>query len=219
STTAPVRADRNRRAALTLIAGIAVLALAVAGLTYALLNRGGDRDKAGGEGTTSQTSGGTSPRETEDENASGGGRSPTPSPSGSDTPSAAPQSVKVSLAGSNLEYSGSCPPPSGQAPSFTATFTVGRLPAQVSYRWVSKDGEVMDQGWKTLSFPEGGGRTKQDRAFVTTYDESGTFENEISVEVRDPVETKSNSVPFSVTCVTETPTGGVSPSPTVSPSS
>jgi hypothetical protein len=96
---------------------------------------------------------------------------------------------------------------------------VGRLPAQVSYRWVSEDGEVMDQGWKTLSFPEGGGRTKQDRAFVTTDDEGGTFENEISVEVRDPVETKSNSVAFSVTCVTETPTGGVSPSPTVSPSS
>ncbi|AZQ33722.1 serine/threonine protein kinase [Streptomyces cyaneochromogenes] len=218
-TTAPVRPDRNRRAAVVLIAGVAALALAVAGLTYALLNRGGDGDKARGDETTSQTGGGTSPAETEDENASGGGQSPTPSPSDSDTPSAAPQSVKVTLAGSNLEYSGSCPPPNGEAPAFTATFTVGRLPAEVTYRWVSRDGDVMDQGWKTLSFPEGGERTKQDKAFVTTYDDSGTFENEIGVEVRDPVETKSDSVPFSVTCVTETPTGGVSPSPSGSPGS
>ncbi|MFI6015715.1 serine/threonine-protein kinase [Streptomyces sp. NPDC051243] len=219
SATAPVRPDRNRRAALVLIAGIAALALAVAGLTYALLNGGDDGRNAGGGETTGQTGGGTSPTETEDEKPSGGDRSPTPSPSGSDTPSAAPQSVRVALAGANTEYSGACPPSREEAPAFTATFTVGKLPAQVTYRWVSADGNVMDQGWKTLSFPEGEGRTKQDRAFVTTYDESGTFENEISVEVRDPVETKSNSVPFSVTCVTETPTGGVSPSPTASPSS
>ncbi|WP_369168232.1 serine/threonine-protein kinase [Streptomyces sp. R28] len=212
------RPDRNRRAVVALIAGLAALALALAGLTYALLNRGGNGDEAGG-GTTSEVSGGSAP--TEDENTGGGDRTPTPSasPSSSPTTAPAPQSVKVTLAGAGTEYSGSCPPPSGQAPSFTATFTVGRLPAQVSYRWVSEDGKVMDQGWKTLSFPEGGGRTKQDRAFVTTDDEGGTFENEISVEVRDPVETKSNSVAFSVTCVTETPTGGVSPSPTVSPSS
>ncbi|MEY9990176.1 serine/threonine protein kinase [Streptomyces sp. V4I8] len=218
--TAPVRPDRDRRARVVLIAGVTALALAVAGLTYALLNREDDNGgKAGGESTTSQTTGGTSPTESasEDESASGGGRSPTPSPSSSRTTTPPPQSVRVSLTGSDTEYSGACPPPSGDAPAFTATFTVGRLPAQVSYRWVSKDGDVMDQGWKTLSFPEGGGRTKQDRAFVTTYDDSGTFESEISVEVRDPVETKSDSVPFSVTCVTETPTDGVSPTPTESP--
>ncbi|MGF0172667.1 serine/threonine-protein kinase [Streptomyces sp. Marseille-Q5077] len=217
--TAPVRPERNRRAAVVLIAGIAAVALAVAGLTYALLNRGdGNGGDAGGQETTTQTGGGTSPTETDDEGATDEGRSPTPGPSSSRT-TPAPQSVKVTLAGANTEYSGSCPPPDGQAPAFTATFTVGRLPAQVSYRWVSQDGEVMDQGWKTLSFPEGGGRTKQDRAFVTTYDDSGTFENEISVEVRDPVGTKSNSVPFSVTCETETPTDGVSPTPTGSPGS
>ncbi|WP_328882659.1 serine/threonine-protein kinase [Streptomyces sp. NBC_00299] len=217
--TAPVRPERRRRAALVLIAGIAAVALAVAGLTYALLNRGDDGGgDAGGQETTTQTGEGTSPTETDDENATDGGQSPTPSPSSSRT-TPAPQSVKVTLAGANTEYAGSCPPPDGRAPAFTATFTVGRLPAQVSYRWVSQDGEVMDQGWKTLSFPEGGGRTKQDRAFVTTYDDSGTFENEISVEVRDPVETKSNSVPFSVTCETETPTDGVSQTPTGSPGS
>jgi serine/threonine protein kinase len=219
---APVRPDRDRRARYVLIAGVTALALAVGGLTYALLNRGDDNGgKTGGERTDSQTGGGVSPTGTDtgDENTAGGDRTPTPSPSSSRTTAAPPQSVRVSLTGSGTEYSGPCPPPGGEAPAFTATFTVGRLPAQVSYRWVSKDGEVMDQGWKTLSFPAGGGRTKQDRAFVTTDDETGTFENEISVEVRDPVETKSNSVPFSVTCETETPTGGVSPTPTESPGS
>ncbi|MER7376693.1 serine/threonine-protein kinase [Streptomyces lanatus] len=218
-TTTPVRPDRNRRAALTLIAGIAVLALAVAGLTYALLNRDDGGGDAGNQGTNTQKGGGTSPTATATETETGdegtGGENPEPSPSRTNTP---PQSVQVALAGSNLEYSGACPPPSGQAPAFTATFTVGRLPAQVTYRWVSEDGDVMDQGWKTLSFPEGGGRSKQDRAFVTTHDDSGTFESEISVEVRDPVETKSDSVAFSVTCETETPTGGVSPTPTETPS-
>lgn len=94
---------------------------------------------------------------------------------------------------------------------------MGSLPSEVTYRWVSKDGEIMDQGWKTLSFPAGGGLTKQDTAFVTTNDENGSLENEISVEVRSPVETTSNSVPFSVTCVTETPPDGASAS--ASPSS
>ncbi|CAM5389707.1 protein kinase [Streptomyces purpurascens] len=48
---------------------------------------------------------------------------------------------------------------------------------------------------------------------VTTDAESGAFENEISVEVREPVRTTSEGVPFSVTCETETPTDGASPSP------
>lgn len=212
--TAPARPDRNRRAAAVLIAGALALALAVAGLTYALLNRGDGGGNEGGGNATGRTQDPTSQAETEDENTTGGDDTAKPSPSRSRTTAPPAQSVRVTLAGSHTEYSGACPPPTGAAPAFTATFTVGRLPAEVSYRWVSEDGEVLDQGWKTLSFPEGGGRTKQDRVFLTTYDESGTFESEIGVEVRDPVETKSESVPFSVTCVTETPTDGVSPSPT-----
>ncbi|MEV6173620.1 serine/threonine-protein kinase [Streptomyces sp. NPDC051954] len=216
TTTTTQEPGRNRRAAIALIAGVAAIALAVAGLTYALLNKEDDGGDQGGGTTTSQTSEGSTP--SDDDNAAGGADSPTPSPSGDGTTSAAPQqSVRVSLAGSDTEYSGPCPPPNDEAPAFTATFTVGQLPAEVSYRWVSKDGEVMDQGWKTLSFPEGGSRTKQDRAFVTTYDDNGTFENEISVEVRNPVETDSNSVPFSVTCESETPTDGASSSASVSP--
>jgi hypothetical protein len=147
-----------------------------------------------------------------------GSPEPTPSRSSASTSAAPQQSVRVSLAGAHTEYSGTCPPGRDEAPAFTATFTVGTLPAEVSYRWVSRDGEVMDAGWKTLSFPEGGGATKQDTAFVTTNDDSGSFENEISVEVRDPVHATSNSVPFSVTCVSEAPSDDeASPSTSATP--
>ncbi|MGW5634580.1 serine/threonine-protein kinase [Streptomyces sp. NPDC003832] len=206
---------RNRRAGYALVAGVAALALAIAGLTYALLNQDDDGTEGGGTGATT---GVTQPEDTPSEKDADdtGGGDPTPSPSRSESDTPVPQSVQVTLTGAHTEYEGACPPAQEQAPAFTATFTVGRLPAEVSYRWVSRDGDVMDSGWKTLSFPEGGSRTRQDRAFVTTGEEGGTFENEIGVEVRDPVETKSNSVPFSVTCVTETPTGGVSASPSPS---
>jgi len=203
----PREPERNRRAGLVLAIGVVVLALAIGGLTYALMNH----DKGGGGKSKAErprTDTGTSPTVA---HSTPGSPTPSPSRSASSTP---PQSVTVTLAGSNTDYSGSCPPAQGDAPTFTATFTVGRLPAEVTYRWVSKDGQVMDRGWKTLSFPEGGGRTKQDTAFVTTYDSSGTFRNSISVEVRSPKQTTSNSVPFSVTCVAETPTGGASPSGT-----
>ncbi|MFB8759957.1 serine/threonine-protein kinase [Streptomyces nigra] len=209
--TAPVRSGRDRRAAPVLVAGVVVLALAVGGLTYALLNRGGDGGKAAGGETATATGGRTTATGTKEEPATKK-PTPTPSPSRSASPSAAPQSVRVSVTGSHTDYSGACPPPRGQAPVFTATFTVGRLPAQVTYRWVSEDGDVLDEDWKTLSFPADGERTRQDRVFLTTYDGSGTFASGIAVEVRDPVRTKSASVPFSVTCASETPSGGVSPS-------
>ncbi|MFD3503378.1 protein kinase [Streptomyces sp. NPDC058676] len=210
------RPHRNRRAAVVLIAGIAALALAIGGLMYALLN--GDDGKEA-EGPKNETSGLSSPSVSDPDpsDTAEPSRSPSPSPSGSPTTAAPPPSVQVTVAGSHTEYTGTCPPPQGEAPAFTATLTVGSLPSEVTYRWVSKDGEIMDQDWKTLSFPKGGGLTRQDTAFVTTNGESGNLENEIGVEVRSPVETTSNSVPFSVTCVTETPSNGASAS--TSPSS
>ncbi|MFE9971509.1 serine/threonine-protein kinase [Streptomyces hirsutus] len=221
--TAVARPGRSRRAAVVLVTGVTVLALALAGLTYALLNRGdgvegrtggaspsartGDGDGTGTEGGTGRT-GGPAPTASEHDGKKGegngddGGESPPPQ-----------QSVRVTVKGTHTEYSGACPPPKEQSPSFTATFTVGRLPAEVSYRWVGEDDSVADPGWRTLSFPEGGGRTKQDTVIVTTYLESGTLENSIGVEVREPVHTTSDPVPFSVTCETETPPDGASSSP------
>ncbi|MFH9712277.1 serine/threonine-protein kinase [Streptomyces luteogriseus] len=211
ATTTATGRDGERRAGRVLVAGVIALALAVGGLTYVLLNDGDGsdgNDQGGGNGTPTATK--SPPRNTGTEKSS---PSPTPTPSESKESSAPAQSVRVALQGRRTDYSGPCPPPNARAPEFTATLTVGRLPAEVSYRWVTQDGQVLDGGWKTLSFAEGGGRSKRDTVRVTTEERSGTFENEIGVEVREPVRTTSESVPFSVTCETETPSGGASPSP------
>jgi hypothetical protein len=218
-TAPPEPPERNRRAAVVLVAGLAALALAIAGLTYALVNRedGGD---GGNSGTSSgsahsNSAGGGSSNTSEKSTASGaaptGKESSTPASSGASTPPPA-QSVGVTVTGAHTDYSGTCPPPQSQSPTFTATFTVGRVPADVSYRWVTKTGQVSDPGWKTVSFTAGGGKTKQRQVVVTTYDAGGSVRNEIGVEVRGPVRTTSNSVPFTVTCEAETPSGGASPS-------
>jgi hypothetical protein len=200
-----------------LVAGLVALALALAGLTYALLHHENTGDAAGGGSSRSgavlspSPAPRTAPRTTNPSPTSG-----TSGNSASRTASA--QSVTVTVAGARTEYDGACPPPRAQAPSFTATFTVGRLPAHVSYRWVAKGGAVADGGWRTLSFPAGGGRSRQERVAVTTYSGGGTLRDAVGVEVRDPVRARSNTVPFSVTCASETPTGGASGSASASAS-
>ncbi|QJT00727.1 serine/threonine protein kinase [Streptomyces asoensis] len=209
--------DRSRRAGVALVAGVVVLALAVAGLTYGLLNRDdGDGDTGGGVTNSTTDILSSPPTQPETSAESSDSPSPSPSPSESESSEAPAQTVSVTVAGAHTDYSGSCPPPDADAPAFTATITVGQLPATVSYRWVSKDGELSGQTWKTLDFSSGGGKSKQDKVILSTYAESGTYENSIAVEVRDPVQKTSNSVPFSVTCETETPTDGASPSPSAS---
>ena len=221
ATTTTAEPARNRRAAVVLIAGLAALALAIGGLTYALLN-GNDGGGSHNNGSTKESgsagssSGGNSSTQSSPQSGSGGPSSSSPSSSATRTQPV--QSVSVRVTGSHTDYSGSCPPPEAQAPTFTATFTVGRVPVDVDYRWVTKTGEVSDPGWKTLSFPAGGAKTQQKTVIVTTYDAGGTYNNEISVEVRSPLHATSDSVPFSVTCETETPTGGASASTSSSPS-
>ncbi|MFE0985702.1 serine/threonine-protein kinase [Streptomyces rochei] len=217
---------RDRRARAVLVAGLAVLVLALAGLTYTLVDRSGGGDGAEGSGGSPEPGASTpAPSRT----GSSGEPSPSAS-SGSSGPESGrpPQSVRVSVAGAHTEYEGSCPPPHGRTPAFTATFTVDRLPARVGYRWVTDDGSVSDPGWRTLSFPADGDRSRQDTVVVTTHEESGTFEGAVRVEVREPVGATSNAVAFSVTCVTrtetetepgtKTPTGGASSSSSPSPS-
>ncbi|MFI6250993.1 serine/threonine-protein kinase [Streptomyces sp. NPDC051016] len=215
----PPAADRssnrssNRSAGTVLLIGLVLVALALGGLTYALLNHGngdGDGNNAGPSQSASNLSSPAPSRSSATKE-----ESPSASASASSEPA---QSVKVSVAGSRTDYSGSCPPSSAQAPTFTATFTVGSVPVDVQYRWVLKNGNLDDQGWKTLSFPDGGGRSQQTRVTVTTWSDSGTLNDAIAVEVRSPVRTTSNSVPFSVTCTgaTETPTDGASASPSPS---
>jgi serine/threonine protein kinase len=224
ATTTPEVPARNRRAAVVLIAGMVALALALGGLTYALLNRDSGGNGNSGSGNTSNSGGpnnasggggsggGNSNSESGNTGDVGGGSPSTSAPGGGRTTTPPAQSVQVTVTGRHTDYSGACPPPADQAPAFTATFTVGRVPVDVEYRWVTKTGDVTDPSWKTLSFPAGGGRTQQKTVVATTYDTSGTFQNEISVEVRAPVHVTSNSVPFSITCATETPTDEASAS-------
>ncbi|MFE3638965.1 serine/threonine protein kinase, partial [Streptomyces sp. NPDC059168] len=221
--------ERGRRAGPLLVAGLLAVVLAAAGLTYALRDHGGGRAGDGthagrADGTRSGATGTAADTDTRPDTGA-----PSPAPSGGAAGegttsegaagSRPAQSVHVALAGAHTEYVGSCPPPDASAPAFTATFTVGRLPARVEYRWTLAHGSVSDPGWKTLAFPAGGTRSGQVRVTVTAYADGGTTENEIGVEVRAPVRTTSNTVPFSVSCTTatETPSDGASASPSDSP--
>lgn len=212
--TPPPASDRdgNRRAGTVLLVGLVLVALALGGLTYALLNHDNGDGGGGNAGASQSASNLSSPAPSQSSRAA------SKSPSASASSSAPEQSVKVSVTGSRTDYSGSCPPSTAQAPTFTATITVGSVPEDVQYRWVLKNGKLDDQGWKTLSFPDGGGKSRQTGVTVTTWSDSGTLSDAIAVEVRSPVETTSNSVPFSVTCTktTETPTDGASASPSPS---
>ncbi|MER5935809.1 serine/threonine-protein kinase [Streptomyces sp. NPDC001928] len=110
------------------------------------------------------------------------------------------QQVRATVTGENTTYVGECSPPADQAPTFTATFAVDEAPARITYRWVSKDGSVVDREWRSLSFPSGGNRTGRDVVRLTAYSKAGTFTSEIGVEVKGSEGTTSNTVPFSVTC-------------------
>ncbi|MEU6994316.1 serine/threonine-protein kinase [Streptomyces sp. NPDC046465] len=228
---------RSRRAVVALVAGLVVLALALGGITYALVNRdGGDGDNSSGSdsgGKSSSGQGGDSSASQDPGSGSAGAGSSSSSDGDGDeskstngggggngggnhggTTAPPAQSVKVYVAGAHTRYEGACPPAPGQAPSFTATFTVGRAPATVQYRWVTRSGQSGDPGWKTLSFASGGGKTRQVNHVETAYDTGGgTYENTISVQVRSPVTTTSNAVAYSVSCAQETPTGGASYTP------
>jgi hypothetical protein len=170
---------------------VSLCVLALAGVGYVLMNDGngsGDRQSAG------NTTAGAGSASKNAENATAAGTQ------GDGQGASATLGVRVTVTGSHTTYSGPCPPPSEQAPTFTATFSVDRLPAQFSYRWVSKDGSVTDPHWRTLVFSDDGGLSKQDTVSLSTWAEAGKLESEIGVELKAPLQGKSNTVPLSLTC-------------------
>ncbi|MFG2524565.1 protein kinase [Streptomyces sp. NPDC048527] len=219
---ATTQQERPRRSVAVLLAGVVALLLALGGLTYALMNRGDGSDNSeGGSGSSGGSSSGPSHSPSEDDSKGGGGGSPSGDDStgkggGAEHSTPPQQSVRVSVSAVRGSYSGTCPPPGNGAPAFRATFTVGRVPVDVQYRWVTASGESSDPGWKTLSFASGGPRTRSVDHVETGYTDGATLHNQVSVEVRAPVRATSNSVAYAVTCKTESPTGGTSPSPSPS---
>ncbi|MFD9258062.1 serine/threonine-protein kinase [Streptomyces sp. NPDC059538] len=107
--------------------------------------------------------------------------------------------VRVSVAGANTTYTGSCPTPESRAPAFTATFTAPE-PTLISYRWVSGDGSVVDPHWRTMSIGDKANPTGHDTVRLTTYTKAGTLTTGMAVELQSPTRTLSNPVPFSITC-------------------
>ncbi|MGW6831880.1 serine/threonine-protein kinase [Streptomyces sp. NPDC054949] len=119
--------------------------------------------------------------------------------SGNDGDTATGSGVRMSVAGANTTYTGSCPTPEGRAPAFTATFTASE-PTLISYRWVSGDGSVVDPHWRTLSIGDKANPTGHDTVRLTTYTKAGTLTTGMAVELQSPTRTLSNPVPFSITC-------------------
>ncbi|WP_020123936.1 serine/threonine-protein kinase [Streptomyces canus] len=119
---------------------------------------------------------------------------------GVETAGSASRPVSVAVTGGATTYDGSCPSEDSQAPRFTATFKTDRAPVQFSYRWVSDNGAVVDREWRTLSFREGDPTTKTEMVRLSTWAQEGTLKSAMSVEIKSPFGTKSNSVSFVITC-------------------
>ncbi|WP_326757567.1 serine/threonine protein kinase [Streptomyces phaeochromogenes] len=197
---APEAPRHNRRITAVLVAGAVACVVGIAGLGYALTGQGDD-----GTADTNQANATGSPSASPSTNADSGSKDdaePAAAPSSDQQgqESAGAQMIRVTVTGANTTYSGVCPPPAEQAPTFTVTFAVDQAPAELTYRWVSKDGSVVDREWRTVTFPEGGDRTGQDTVRLTAWHKSGTFKSEIGVQVKGPELTSSNTVPFSITC-------------------
>lgn len=217
--------DRPRRAALVLIAGIAALALALGGLAYALLNRDNDKEPTGssqGNGDSQGSGGGGSTGSGDSSGGSGGSTESSPGDdtggggedtggsgggNGGTTTTPPPEhSVTVTLERDNGDYTGPCPPADADYPHFTATFTVGRVPVTVEYRWVAEPAGTTDAGWKTLEF--GGDKTQQINHVEAGYPSEGTYEGTLKVEVRKPVAAQSDTVTYTITCEDVPPADG-----------
>ncbi|RRR82923.1 serine/threonine-protein kinase [Streptomyces sp. RP5T] len=114
--------------------------------------------------------------------------------------SSASQPVSVAITGKATTFDGRCPGGAGQAPWFTATFKTDQAPLQFSYRWVSDSGAVVDGQWRTMSFREGDPTSRTETVRLSTWAQEGTLTSTMAVEIKSPFDTRSNSVPFSITC-------------------
>ncbi|MEV4948497.1 serine/threonine-protein kinase [Streptomyces sp. NPDC053755] len=232
----PAAGDERRqgRAGVLLVAGIVLLLIAGGLVAYALLR---DEGPGGGTGTGAGATSGV-PGPTPPPARTSGAPSDSPGTATTTTATATTtatttatatatatttatttvtgtppaQTVLVYVTAVRGGYTGPCPPPADEAPAFTATFAVGGTPASVEYRWATESGESSTGAWRTLEFTADGPRQRRVGHTEPTYRAGGTRRDRMRVEVRAPVEVRSNPVRFSVTCEEATPTGGAASS-------
>ncbi|GAA2080573.1 serine/threonine-protein kinase [Streptomyces albiaxialis] len=150
---------------------------------------GGEEHTASTGGDSGSPDGGDGGHEDggSDGNGNGGGGKP-------------PQKVTVTLHAVRDSYEGACPPPQAEAPYFTGSITVTKLPTKVEYRWYTGSGKSSDPGWKTLTYPAGGAKQRTVNHTETAYEPGGARSDWISLEVRAPQQAESGHVKFTITC-------------------
>ncbi|MFD5620121.1 serine/threonine-protein kinase [Streptomyces yangpuensis] len=194
-----------------LAVGIVLLLLALAALGWILLKDLGDKGgHAGSRGAptkpvTTAPAATTAPADT----------APASAPA-SASASAAGQHVSVYVDAVRTTYTGSCPPPAGHAPAFSATVEVERVPVVLEYRWATRSGRSSGPGWQSVTYEAAGPRSRRLEHDELTHDPGARFEDAVRLEVRGPAEVATAWVATSVTCEEATPTGGAT-SPGTSP--
>ncbi|MFJ7156858.1 serine/threonine-protein kinase [Streptomyces sp. NPDC101118] len=201
--------ERGSRAGAVLTAGILVLLLGLAALAWVVY----DRTHRDGAGSSGGSGGATSAPATVPGATTGAPPSSAspPGPSAGGGTTAPGQGVRVSVHAVRAHYAGPCPPPSGAGPEFTGTVEVVRLPARVEYRWVTRSSAHAPGGWQAEVYGVDGGRSRTFAYAVSGLRPGDVVEDAVRLEVRLPVRGESAWVAYTVTCDTETPTGGVSP--------
>ncbi|WP_405446658.1 serine/threonine-protein kinase [Streptomyces erythrochromogenes] len=196
-----------------LVVGIVVLLLALAALGWVLLKDFGDEDGRGGSGGA-PTGSATAPATTAPT-----ATAPTSAPASPSTPAspAAGPHVAVYVDAVRTKYAGSCPPPAGGAPAFSATVEVDRVPVVLEYRWATRSGRTSGPGWQSVTYEAAGPKSRRLEHTEHTHVPGEVFEDAVRLEVRGPAEVATEWVATSVTCERATPSGGAS-SPGASPS-
>ncbi|WP_039939440.1 serine/threonine-protein kinase [Streptomyces himastatinicus] len=200
--------EHPRRAVAAIAAGMVLGVLALCGLTWALLNEGGqDDNNSGGTGgmtTATGTHRTDTAKDTTKDTEGNNSHPATTSPA---------LTITVVIKAERDDYEGACPPPSGEAPSFTAALSVNHAPATVRYRWITGSGRVSDGGWKSAHFGEGG-TARTVRHTELSYQAGARHKDWIAVEAKGPkgaASVTSSRVDFATTCE-EAPTDGASSS-------
>ncbi|MFD4921949.1 serine/threonine-protein kinase [Streptomyces goshikiensis] len=201
------------RAGVLLTVGIVVLLLVLALLGWLLFSGRGGGGGTSTDGAGSSRSAAESPSRSPSDTASGApseSASVSASASASASGSGSAQQVALYVRSVRDDYRGGCPPPAAQAPAFAATVEVTRLPVVLEYRWAARSGVAFGPGWQSVTFEEGGPRSRQLEHTEPARRAGGTFEDAVRLEVRAPERAVSDWLEFSVTCEEETPTGGAS---------